>query len=733
MKRIILVLALMVSPLLPASADEGMWMINAIDRALEKDMKARGLRLGAREIYDADAAGTTLSDAVVALDFACTGSIISDEGLLITNHHCAYADVHGISTPQRNFLEDGFWALRSEDERHIPGKKVYFLKKVIDVTEEVKALEEKFRSEGKAFGIRKISWEVEKRYNREYPEYEASLASMWAGEKYYLSLYVVYSDIRLVAAPPVSIAAFGGDADNWEWPQHKCDFAMYRVYAGADGKPAEYSADNVPLKPLRKLKISLKGYKPGDFNMVIGFPGRTDRWSSSFKLTEQKDVTLPVSNEVRGGQMEIARRWMDADPQVRLKYADWYFGLSNVQELNEGEVQCYDRFDVAADKRAQEAELEEWIAASPERTEKWGCLLEALDAKYRAVADVERNRCLFRETLVRGSRMSLIAARLKNSRNGLKSVIPVYREIDLRVEKELFAFSAEMFLRNVDREYWSEFQKDVAAHFTDGTTGAVDYAALTDSLWNGSCLTKGFPFLRERCGGLDDGGPGSRPGEEEKMRYSDDPLFRFLQDVKITVFNDRLKALEGSPDINALNREYTRALYRMRLDKGVQVYPDANSTMRLTYGTVGGLRPRDAVRCSWRSTVAGVLEKHAPDAYDFCLKDDWRQLLESGEFGRWGEAVAGKASDKTGTAAPEAFPVNFINDCDITGGNSGSPVLNARGELIGLAFDGNKESLASDASYTPGYNKCVCVDIRYILFTLDRYARLDRIIAELGF
>ncbi len=722
----------MVSPLLSASADEGMWMINAIDRALEKDMKARGLRLGAREIYDADAAGTTLSDAVVALDFSCTGSIISDEGLLITNHHCAYADVHGISTPQRNYLEEGFWALRSEDERHIPGKKVYFLKKVIDVTEEVKALEEKFRSEGKAFGIRKISWEVEKRYNREYPEYEASLASMWAGEKYYLSLYVVYSDIRLVAAPPVSIAAFGGDEDNWEWPQHKCDFAMYRVYAGADGKPAEYSADNVPLKSARKLKISLKGYGPGDFNMVIGFPGHTDRWSSSFKLTERKDVTLPVSNEVRGGQMEIARRWMDADPQVRLKYAEWYFGLSNVQELNEGEVQCYDRFDVAADKRAQEAELAEWIAASPERTEKWGGLLEALDAKYRAVADVERNRCLFRETLVRGSRMSLIAARLKNSRNGLKSVIPVYREIDLRVEKELFAFSAEMFLRNVDREYWSEFQKDVTEHFTDGTTGSVDYAALTDSLWNGSILTGGFHFLQERCGGLDDGEPGSRPGEEGKMRYSDDPLFRFLQDVKITVFNDRLKALEGRPDINALNREYTRALYLMRLDKGVPVYPDANSTMRLTYGTVGGLRPRDAVCCSWRSTVAGVLEKHDPDTYDFCLRDDWKELLESGEFGRWGEAVAGKASDKTGAASPEAFPVNFINDCDITGGNSGSPVLNARGEIIGLAFDGNKESLASDASYTPGYNKCVCVDIRYILFTLDRYARLDRIIAELG-
>lgn len=756
MKRIFLALALMVSAALMASADEGMWMINAIDRALEKNMKARGLKLGAREIYDADAKGTTLSDAVVALDFGCTGSIISDEGLLITNHHCAYADIHSISTPQRNYLEDGFWAFKSEDERYIPGKNVFFLKKVIDVTDEVSALEKKMLAEGKHFGIRKLSFILEKEYKKEYPEYEPFMSSMWSGEKYYMALYLVYSDIRLVAAPPVSIAAFGGDIDNWEWPQHKCDFAMYRVYADADGKPAAYSENNIPLKPVRKLNISTKGYKPGDFNMVIGFPGRTDRWSSSFKLVQKKDVTLPISNEIRGKQMEITEKWMNTEPQIRLMYSNWYFGLSNVQELNEGEVLCYNRFNVAADKRAHEAELAQWIAASPQRSAQWSSMLSDLETKYKAVEDVERNRTWFRETLVRGSRMSLITARLKNSKSSLKAVAPVYKEIDLRVEKELFAYSAEMFLRNVDREYWSDFQKDIVSKFTDAETGKTDYKALCDSIWTGSYIAGGFESLKNSGAfdaphGCGQGGPkhegpangafghgemerGDGKGHGrggENCRFGDDPLFRFLQDVKITVFNEKLKAIEGNPDILALSREYTHALYEMRLDKGEPVYPNANSTMRITYGTVGGLNPYDAVHCDHQSSLAGVIEKHNPESYDFCLKDDWKRLLESGEFGVWGSCI--KASGKKGALGPKDFPADFLNNCDITGGNSGSPVLNARGELIGLAFDGNKESLASDASYTPNYNKCVCVDIRYVLFTLDRYAHLDRILDELGF
>jgi len=410
MKRILTVIA---AALLCGSAwaDEGMWMIHAINQALELKMQERGLQLSASEIYNADAPGAGIADAVVSLDFGCTGSIISDRGLLITNHHCAYGDVHALSNAEHNYLEDGFWALRSDQEIPIPGKKIQFLKKVIDVTEEAQRLMEEQGLSGRVMGMRKLSFTLEKKYS-EASGLEASLASMWSGSKFYIALYQEYKDIRLVAAPPVSIAAFGGDVDNWEWPQHKCDFALYRVYAAPDGSPAEYDAGNVPLKPLRKLSVSRAGFREGDFAMVIGYPGRTSRYSSAAKVAFQKDVTLPVSNELRGRQMEIISRWMAADPEIRLKYSNRFFSLSNVQELQAGEVLCYNRFDVVGEKRAQERELQEWIDASPERQAEWGTLLSDLDQTYRTVAPVEKALTTYRESMIRGTQYHVIASRI---------------------------------------------------------------------------------------------------------------------------------------------------------------------------------------------------------------------------------------------------------------------------------------------------------------------------------
>ena len=707
MKKIIIAAALLMVAGINSWADEGMWMIHAIDAALEKKMQERGLELSAGEIYNADAEGSTVADAVVSMAFGCTGSIISDKGLLITNHHCAYSDVHGLSTPDHNYLEEGFWAMHSDEEVNIKGKSVYFLKRVLDVTDEVEEMKKESDIQSRPLGMRKLSHLLETKYKNE-TGLDAWLASMWDGSKYYMALYEVYSDVRLVAAPPVSSAAFGGDIDNWEWPQHKCDFAMYRVYTAPDGSPAEYSKDNVPMKPKAKLKISLDGYKAGDYTMILGYPGSTNRYSNSYETNFYETLRHPICNDLRGKQMEITKEWMDKDPEIRLKYSDYYFSLSNVQELYSGEVECLGRFDVVEKKEAIEEELQAWIEADPERKAKWGNLLDDLKTKYLAVVEPETNINYYRETLVRGTRISRACIKLnsfrgKDDTKQLNAILKEYEGIDLRVEKDLFRFALEQFYLNINYNLLGEFQRKMHDEYSG------DYDRIAEYIWENSFFTdesRRDRFLSE---------------EHALEEYLSDPLFLFLQELKITRFNEATAAAEGQPKRSDLNKEYTHALYQMRLEKGIVQYPDANSTMRITYGTVGGYEPYDGVVCDWKTTPAGILEKYDPTDYDFTLSDRQYMLYRRGDWGRWGFGEDGSK-----------MYVNFLTDNDITGGNSGSPVLNSRGELIGLAFDGNKESLSSDLWCQEGYNKCVCVDIRFILWTLDRYAGMTRIIEEIG-
>lgn len=708
-KKIILIAIAAVAGSYSAMADEGMWMINAINAALEKKMQERGLKLSAGEIYNADAPGSAVSDAVVSMEFGCTGSIISEEGLLITNHHCAYSDIHGLSTPEQNYLEEGFWAFSAEEEVNIKDKSVFFLKRVIDVTDQVEKLKEELAAKGIPAGLRKLSHLMETRYKEE-TGLEAWLSSMWCGSKYYMALYEVYHDVRLVAAPPVSSAAFGGDIDNWEWPQHKCDFAMYRVYTAPDGSPAAYSPENIPLKPARKLDISLDGYKEGDFTMIIGYPGRTNRYSSSYEVNFTESLKHPISNRIRGEQMQIIKSWMDRDPDVRLKYADYFFSLSNVQELYSGEVECCERFGVVQKKEDIEAELQEWIMACPKRVEKWGDLLKNLNETYLAVSEPERNAVYFRETLIRGTRIGLIIRRAHNARNPHGAGTRMekeYAELDLRVEKDLMAYALKEYIMNINPIYFTQWQKDLIAAYT--VDGVCDAEALAGYLWDSSVFTseEGIARLMAR----------EVPHEE----IVNDPLCRFTMEVKITAFNDSKTVAGNGMSLTELEGEFTRALYQMRQDKGIVQYPDANSTMRITYGTVGGYTLRDGLIGDWKTTVAGILEKFNPSDYDFHLNDRQYLLYRKGQWGKWGH----------GPENSQMY-VNFLTDNDITGGNSGSPVLNSKGELIGLAFDGNKESLSSDVWCQEGYNKCVCVDIRFILWTLDRYAGMSRIIEELN-
>lgn len=668
-KNKFLLVALLLLLALPGRADEGMWMVQSIDRALRLRMKKEGLKLSPKEIYSEEE--VSIKDAIVSLDFGCTGSMVSPEGLLITNHHCAYGDVHRLSTPEHNYLEDGFWALTRDKEVPVPGKKAYFLKRVLDVTDEVNALREELISAGKPFGMRKISYIIEKRYTEKGYGPECSLSSMWAGSKYYLAVYEIYTDIRLVAAPPVSIAAFGGDEDNWEWPQQKCDFAFYRIYTAPDGTPADYAPENIPFTPKKYLTLNTKGIKDGDFAMVLGYPGRTDRYSSSAKVRHLTEVTLPITNAFRGGQMEILRKEMDEDPAVRLLYSDYFFSLSNVQELQEGEVLCCRRYGVVGAKKAEE-----------ERLGIGRGLLDTLSLQYEAIAEAERNRTWYRETMVRGSKLSLVSLRLsslsRRSGEGRQQVLQMldrdYAGMDLKVEKKLLRYSIQEYYEHIDSSFLGPFQKELRERF------GKDYDAMTEYLW------------------------------VDRRLVEDDLLCRFYSDVSIGDFNSVTDRIQRDAPVSELGSRYTREMYRIRAENGKPQYPDANSTMRLSYGTVKGYQPRDGIVALSRSTHLGILEKNDPSRHDYSLKPSWEELLRS---------------------APEPIPANFLTDNDITGGNSGSPVLDGKGRLIGLCFDGNKESLASNYYYTPETNRCVCVDIRFVLWTLRNYAGAEKLLSEL--
>lgn len=675
-----------------AFADEGMWMIQDINEALEKNMRARGLKLAANEIYNDEAPGTAVSDAVVSIGFYCTGSVISDQGLIITNHHCAYSNIAKLSTPEHNYLEDGFWAMTSEEEIPIEGETVFFLKKVFDVTEEVKGIMKEFRANGKPFGIRKISAIMEKRY-KEATGMECILSSMWAGEKYYMSVYKTYTDLRLVAAPPQSIGYFGGNQDNWTWPRHNCDFTIYRIYE--DGKPVTRE---------KSLKISLAGYHPGSFAMVIGYPGRTNRYTSSAEINYQEKINLPISNAIRGGQMSIIRKWMDADPIVRMKYSEWFFSLSNIQENNDGMAKCFRRFWVKDEKIEQEKEMQKWIDAAPNRKAMWETLIPDLKAIYSETESVERDKVFFRETMFRGtfiSRYMLRAGNVSSVERAKETLREGFAATDARVEKELLEYACKEYFENLEFSYFGKFQVKMLDRFGD------DYKAMAEYIWKKSVISS-----LSRIDGI-----------QSVDEVKNDPLRRILTDTPVTTFNNRKDQLEKRQRVNKLGKEYKKALYWMRLHKDVEQYPDANSTMRITYGTVGGLQPNDAVWYNWYTTPEGILQKYNPDDHDYILKDRHKYLLEKGRWGRWGTRVDGRRT----------MIVDFMTDNDITGGNSGSPVLNAKGELIGLAFDGNLESLASDASYTEGYNKCINTDIRYVMWVLDKYAGMKRIVKEVTF
>ena len=705
-----------------AAADEGMWMIQSLEDGVYAQMKAKGVRLKPQEIYNETA--PALADAVVAVDGGMgTGSLISAGGLMITNHHVAFSDICALSTPEHNYLETGFWARTKADEIPVPGKTVSFLRKVADVTDEANALQAEMKAAGKwgMMGMRRLYAELERRHGENSP-YEVSCASMWSGKMYLMYFYEVYTDVRLVATPPVTIGAFGGDTDNWGWPQHKGDFTLYRVYGDKEGRTAAYAAENVPVRPERWLSVATSGVHDGDFTMVIGFPGRTHRYDSSFAVREKQQVKNPIVVENRHDRMDIIKRRMEQNPEVRMKYSDAYFGLSNYADYAKWETKCLRRFGVADIRAEEEAAMQVWIDADTARKARYGGLLAAMERGFDARREAVRNRTWFQEAwlgpseaLLTANRVSSYLSKLarlkidtldirsKESLNLLANSGRLRRNYDAATDRELFARMTVNFTAHVPRKLWGR----TLERMYDRCEGNADRMAR-------EAFDASFCSDAERYDAYF-----SQNRSVEEIRL--DPLVALTESVSIHRFTSGVPKAEkrAGVQVGRLESDYVDALYNFRKARGEVQYPNANSTMRLSYGTVGPVSPADGVHYDSRSTVQGYVEKYNPEEYDFRVDERMRSLIAAKRWGRWGEK--GK------------LYVNFLTDNDITGGNSGSPVLDARGRLIGLAFDGNRESMANDVYFQPDCSKTVCVDIRYVMWVIEQYADAGYLLEEMRF
>ena len=691
MKRILAFLTAL-AVCISAAADEGMWLLPLLKQLNGKDLRAAGCKLTPEQIYSINK--TSLKDAIVHFGGGCTGEMISDQGLLVTNHHCGYSSIQGLSTDEHNYLMDGFWAKSLDQEIPCPGLSVTFLVSMEDVT---KVIEEGTKS---ADDLVKAAEEAN-------PGCESVVTGFYNNNIHYLITYRTYNDVRFVGAPPASMGKFGGETDNWMWPRHTCDFSMFRVYADKDNMPAEYDDDNVPYKPAKSLKVSLKGVKEGDYTMVMGYPGRTQRYQTAAQL---KDMIANnrIRIDARTIRQDIMWEEMIADKSVQLKYADKYAGSANGWKKWQGEELAFKNLDIIGREEAKEAALKAWIDADPERQKKYGDPIAdiAKHVENTAEATAAVNRIvegpyqielvqfanalpgLFHRELREGKDTS---EALESAREWLKEG---YRDYVVSIDKKTAVALLEHYRKTAAKEdYLKIGDRDFAS---------LDIPAYVDNLFASSLFTSEEKALAASI--------------DEAMQ---DPAMELAQ-ATMNALMGKYMAVYGMPNASydKARKDFAAAL--MEWQKGKALYPDANSTMRLTYGHVLPYSPKDALKYEYYTTAQGLLEKEDPTNPEFILPAGIKSLLLAKDYGRW--------AAKDGT-----LRTCFLTNNDITGGNSGSPVLDAKGNLIGLAFDGNWESMSSDVMFEPALQRCICVDIRYVLWLVEKYGGASNIINEITY
>ena len=698
MKRITIIIAAFALFAGSIRADEGMWLLPLIQKMNGKTMQELGCELTPKQIYDIN--NTSLKDAIVQFGGGCTGEIISSEGLLVTNHHCGYGNIQKLSTVEHDYLKDGYWAMNRSEELPCNGLTVTFLESMKDVTAAINKADRK----GTRKDVVESLLEAAKKAN---PHCKVELTTFYNDNVYYLIVYKVYRDVRFVGAPPSSIGKFGADTDNWMWPRHTGDFSMFRVYADKDNNPADYSPENVPLKAKNHLKISLAGVKEGDYTMIMGYPGRTTRFQTSPELKfqiEQNDIRIAA----RTIRQEKMLEDMLADPKVKIQYASKYSGSSNGWKKWQGMKLAFDKLDIIGRAELEEKEFTAWVNEKKSRKEKYGTALQTLAEEVEAGRDANNAFTKAFETVykieITNFGLSLnnwFKKEMKENKDtaaalqrAFERLAPLYADYSAKTDRKV---AKALFRHYREIAEPSHYLKGIGEDFAE-----MDIDAFVDKLFENSVFTS-EETLKAAI-------------EEKGIGVFEDPACKVGMAIYDECLDSQRLLIKSNLRLADARKIYTAGLLEWK--KGEPSYPDANFTMRLTYGTVKGYSPKDAVRYRYYTTLDGVMEKEDPDNWEFVVPAKLKELWKNKDFGQYAMADGN-------------MPVAFLSNNDITGGNSGSPIMNSRGELIGLAFDGNWESMSSDVMFEPDLQRCINVDIRYVLFIVDKFGGAGWLIDEM--
>ncbi len=694
--------------------DEGMWLPMLLKDYNYEEMKRLGCKLTPEQIYSVN--NSSLKDAIVQLGGFCTAEIISDEGLILTNHHCGYDAIASQSTEEHNYLKDGFWAQNKGEELNIPGLTVTFLVRMDDVSDRIFNLEKDENGQPDYLAIEEEKAKIEAEYSNE-GQYTVSVKEMFDGNAFYVFVYDIYRDIRMVGAPPSSIGKFGGDTDNWMWPRHTGDFSMFRIYAGANNEPADYSAENKPFKPVHSLPVSMQGIEEGDFTMVMGYPGSTDRYLTSYEVENLQTKVAPSLVNLLEKRLSTMRSVMDRSEKLEIQYASDYASMSNSYKYYKGQLRGLNKFDLVGKKNIYEASLKTWINADSDRKEKYGGMFAQFDKLYSPADQLDNNMSVvniagFAPEFV--TSLGIAVYRMERSMDdvddarmtAMKDIVAEsateYFESDKQaMDREIFKFALDALKNDVAKDDRPDmFNHKLYVKKAKGSNERfVNLVMKKSILTNEKKLQK---FL-----------------ENPKQKTLDkDPGVLYVNSL-IEMFQTKIqvKQMERSNQLSNLRGLYMQALQEKETEK--TFYPDANFTMRVTYGTVKNYKSWEGKEYETFTTGDEILEKYKPGDHEFDVPEKLRTLISTQDYGPYAR--------KDGK-----LPVCFLHNTDITGGNSGSPVINAEGHLIGVAFDGNWESMTSDLFWQDEYVRTISVDIRYVLFIIDKFAGASHLIDEMN-